>query len=42
MSKIRLDHLLQTQFPQYSRRQIQSWIMLGRVSLNGKILDKAG
>lgn len=28
--------------PQYSRRQIQSWIMQGRVTVDGHILTKAG
>lgn len=42
MSKIRLDLVLQSQFPHYSRRQIQSWIMQGKVMCEGKVLDKAG
>jgi len=42
MKKIRLDQLLHEQYPQYSRRQIQSWIMQGRVTTDGKLLDKPG
>lgn len=42
MKKIRLDQLLHEQHPQYSRRQIQSWIMQGRVTADGKLLDKPG
>ena len=42
MAKKRLDLILNERLPQYSRRQIQSWIMQGKVSSNGKILDKPG
>lgn len=42
MSKLRLDHLIQERFPQYSRQQIQSWIMQRKVSVNGVIVDKPG
>ncbi len=42
MKKIRLDQLLLTQYPAYSRQQIQSWIMQGKVSLQGRVLDKPG
>ena len=42
MIKIRLDQYLLQQYPHYSRRQIQSWIMQGFVFHNGKKLDKPG
>ena len=40
--KIRLDQLIHERMPQYSRRQIQSWIMQGRVSVDGQVVNKAG
>ncbi|MCA9769887.1 TlyA family RNA methyltransferase [Candidatus Dependentiae bacterium] len=40
--KIRLDQLLQQRYPRYSRQQLQSWIMQGKVTLDGKVLDKPG
>lgn len=40
--KIRLDQLVHERMPQYSRRQIQSWIMQGRVSVDGHVMNKAG
>lgn len=40
--KVRLDQLVHEQMPQYSRRQIQSWIMQGRVAVDGQIVTKAG
>ncbi len=44
MAKIkkRLDQLVQEKMPQYSRTQIQSWIMQGKVLVEGKPLTKAG
>lgn len=42
MAKKRLDQLLQERFPQYSRRQIQSWIMQGKVKVEGQIATKPG
>ena len=45
MKKIRLDQLVCEQYPQFSRRQIQSWIMQGKVKadgIDGKVLDKPG
>jgi len=44
MAKIkkRLDQLVQEKMPQYSRTQIQSWIMQGKVLVEGKALTKAG
>lgn len=44
MAKIkkRLDQLVQEKMPQYSRTQIQSWIMQGKVLVGGKPLTKAG
>ena len=42
VKKKRLDHLLQEQMPQYSRRQIQSWIMQGKVMIDDKPVTKAG
>jgi len=40
--KKRLDLLILEKYPQLSRNQIQSFIMQGKVSLEGKILDKSG
>jgi len=40
--KKRLDVLLHERNPQYSRRQIQSWIMQGKVAVDDKIVTKAG
>lgn len=42
MKKIRLDQLLLEQYPEYSRRQIQSWIMQRKIIVDGKVLDKPG
>lgn len=40
--KKRLDLLVQEQFPSYSRQQIQSLIMQGKVFVDGKQITKAG
>ena len=40
--KKRLDHLLLERMPQYSRQQVQSWIMQGKVTLEGQPILKAG
>lgn len=42
MAKKRLDQLLNEKHPEYSRRQIQSWIMQRRAKVAGSIVDKAG
>jgi len=42
INKKRLDVLLHERNPQYSRRQIQSWIMQGKVTVDDKIINKAG
>ncbi len=42
MAKKRLDILLQETYPQYSRRQIQSWIMQGRVTIDDQKITKPG
>ncbi len=42
MKKIRLDQLVGEQYPQFSRRHIQSWIMQGKVQADGKVLNKPG
>ena len=42
MSKKRLDLLLQELLPIYSRQQIQSWIMQGKVKVNGAVVTKPG
>lgn len=42
MSKERLDILVQKLYPQYSRQQIQSWIMQGKVTVDGLRVDKPG
>jgi 23S rRNA (cytidine1920-2'-O)/16S rRNA (cytidine1409-2'-O)-methyltransferase len=41
-NKQRLDVVVHERFPQYSRRQIQSWIMQGKVTVEGKVCNKAG
>src|SRR5262245_50201590 len=40
--KKRLDQLLHEKEPHYSRVQIQSWIMQGKISVDGKIITKPG
>ena len=40
--KKRLDAYLVEQYPQYSRSQIQSWIMQGKAAVNGTIVTKPG
>jgi len=40
--KKRLDVTLHERYPQYSRRQLQSWIMQGRVTVDGYLATKAG
>jgi len=40
--KKRLDLLVQKKYPQFSRNQIQSWILQGKVSVDEKVVDKAG
>ncbi|PKN03152.1 TlyA family rRNA (cytidine-2'-O)-methyltransferase, partial [Candidatus Dependentiae bacterium HGW-Dependentiae-1] len=40
--KKRLDLLLQERYPQYSRQQLQSWIMQGNVTIAGTVVTKAG
>jgi len=40
--KKRLDQLMHEQQPHYSRAQIQSWIMQGKVSVDGKVVTKPG
>jgi len=42
MAKKRLDVLAQERYPQYSRTQIQSWIMQGKVFVDAKVITKAG
>lgn len=44
MSKIkkRLDQLMHEQQPQYSKTQIQSWIMQGKVKVDNQIVTKPG
>lgn len=44
MSKIkkRLDQIVQEQQPQYSKTQIQSWIMQGKIKVDGQIITKPG
>ncbi|MCK5632546.1 TlyA family RNA methyltransferase, partial [bacterium] len=41
-NKKRLDLVVHEKFPQYSRRQIQSWIMQGKVFIDGKKITKSG
>ena len=40
--KRRLDLLVQEKYPQFSRNQIQSYILQRKVTVDGKIVDKAG
>jgi len=40
--KKRLDHSAQELYPEYSRRQIQSWIMQGKVFVDGQPITKSG
>jgi 23S rRNA (cytidine1920-2'-O)/16S rRNA (cytidine1409-2'-O)-methyltransferase len=40
--KKRLDILIAERYPQYSRQQIQSWIMQGLVSIDSQIITKPG
>lgn len=40
--KKRLDQFLQDRFPQYSRQQIQSWIMQGKATINDSVITKPG
>jgi len=40
--KKRLDVLVHERMPQYSRRQIQSWIMQGKVLVDGRSITKSG
>ncbi len=40
--KERLDILVHEKFSQYSRQQIQSWIMQGKVTVDDKIITKPG
>jgi len=40
--KKRLDLLVHEKFPEYSRRQIQSWIMQGKVQVDDRVITKAG
>jgi len=42
MAKKRLDLFISEKYPQYSRRQIQSWIMQGKVTVENKVVTKAG
>lgn len=42
MAKKRLDILVQEQYPAYSRQQIQSWIMQGKVLVDGRPITKPG
>ncbi len=42
IEKKRLDQLVHEKEPQYSRAQIQSWIMQGKVSVDGKVITKPG
>ncbi len=40
--KKRLDLLVHERMPQYSRRQIQDWIIQGKVKVEGKVITKPG
>lgn len=38
----RLDEVCVERFPQYSRSMIQSWILQGKVLVDGRVASKAG
>lgn len=40
--KKRLDLLVQERYPQFTRNQIQSWILQGKVLVDDKVINKAG
>lgn len=40
--KKRFDLLVQENLPQYSRQQIQSWIMQGKIRVDGQVITKPG
>ncbi len=40
--KRRLDEICAERFPQHSRNVVQSWIAQGKVSVNDKVVLKAG
>lgn len=40
--KKRLDVLVHERYPQFSRRQIQSWIMQGKVAVDDHVVTKSG
>lgn len=40
--KTRLDVFIAERYPQYSRSQIQSWIMQGKIRVDDKIVTKSG
>ncbi|MFH1461848.1 MAG: TlyA family RNA methyltransferase [bacterium] len=40
--KKRLDLLVQDKYPQFTRNQIQSWILQGKVLVDDKVINKAG
>jgi len=42
MKKKRLDVLLTERMPHYSRRQVQSWVMQGKVLVDGRVVTKVG
>ena len=42
MAKKRLDALVLEKYPQYSRRQVQSWIMQGKVKVDKQPITKPG
>lgn len=41
-TKYRLDQLVMLQAPQYSRQQVQSWIMQGKITVDGAVVNKPG
>lgn len=41
-TKQRLDQLLLALYPQFTPNQLQSWIMQGKVTVDGKIVTKSG
>jgi len=40
--KKRLDQIVLERTPQYSRQQVQSWIMQGKIAVDGKVVTKPG
>ena len=42
VQKLRLDDACLKAYPEHSRQAVQSWIMQGKVAVNGTVLSKVG